>query len=271
MYLEPYKYLSLGCSLPQIDPPSIQTTATQHSPLNRPGRMGRRTIPSSALNCLNSLPSKSESCMGYNSCVLAKPVLRILNMAMKVRKSAYSDVTELDLKLYVFALCSSSAKTKAAQMRLRTEYTLLPSLPSSAIGHAVSISSAGGGDPGISGTVPEVTGYLFPGLTVLHPYHSSPKWKLTDPIQQTNLALNVSETIINLHRPYYAKALYDVDSVESIYKPSFYTIIERCGVSIQRNNPPSSSKLISGRSSSALSLTSTLAFQLSARGSGTYG
>lgn len=192
-------------------------------------------------------------------------------MAMKVRKSAYSDVTELDLKLYVFAFCSSCANAKAAQMRLRTEYTLLSSLPSSVIGHAVSISSAGGGDPGISGTVPEVTGYLFPGLTVFHPYHSSTDSKLTDPIQQTNLALNVSETIINLHRPYYAKALYDVDSVESVYKPSFYTIIERCGVSIQRNNRLSSSKLISGRSSSALSRTSTLAFQLSARGSGTYG
>ena len=27
--------------------------------------------------------------------------------------------------------------------------------------------------------------------------------------KQTNLALNISETIINLHRPYYAKALYD--------------------------------------------------------------
>lgn len=52
--------------------------------------------------------------MSYNLCILAKPVLRILNMAMKVRKSAYSDVTELDLKLYVFALCSSCAKAKAA-------------------------------------------------------------------------------------------------------------------------------------------------------------
>lgn len=39
--------------------------------------------------------------MCYNLCIQAKPVLRILNMAMKVRKSAYTDVTELDLKLYV--------------------------------------------------------------------------------------------------------------------------------------------------------------------------
>lgn len=56
--------------------------------------------------------------------------------------------------------------------------------------------------------------------------------KLTGTKQQTNLALNISETIINLHRPYYAKALYDVDRVESIYKSSFYTVIERCGVNV---------------------------------------
>lgn len=56
---------------------------------------------------------------------------------------------------------------------------------------------------------------------------------MTDTNQQTNLALNISETIINLHRPYYAKTLYDVDNVdniESVYKHSFYTIIERCAV-----------------------------------------
>jgi hypothetical protein len=47
-----------------------------------------------------------------------------------------------------------------------------------------------------------------------------------------NLALNISETIINLHRPYYAKALYeDIDDrVKSIYAPSFLTVIERCAV-----------------------------------------
>ena len=85
---------------------------------------------------------------------------------------------------------------------------------------------------------------------------------LTDPTQQTNLALNVSETIINLHRPYYAKALYDVDIVESIYKPSFYTVIERCGVSTNPENPSSTTILISDRSSSALLPTSILAFPL---------
>lgn len=48
-----------------------------------------------------------------------------------------------------------------------------------------------------------------------------------------NLALNISETIINLHRPYYAKALYENidDRVASVYAPSYLTVIERCAVS----------------------------------------
>ena len=50
--------------------------------------------------------------------------------------------------------------------------------------------------------------------------------------QQSNLALNLCETVINLHRPYYAKALYDdTDATDkSIYAPSFYAVIERCAV-----------------------------------------
>lgn len=47
-----------------------------------------------------------------------------------------------------------------------------------------------------------------------------------------NLELNISETIINLHRPYYAKALYeDIDDrVKSEYAPSYLAVIERCSV-----------------------------------------
>ncbi|GCB23345.1 uncharacterized transcriptional regulatory protein C1F7.11c [Aspergillus awamori] len=52
-------------------------------------------------------------------------------------------------------------------------------------------------------------------------------------MKQSNLALNISETIINLHRPYYAKALYDINErTKSIYAPSFLTVIERCGIII---------------------------------------
>lgn len=52
-------------------------------------------------------------------------------------------------------------------------------------------------------------------------------------LQQTNLALNVAETIINLHRPYFAKALYEQidDRMKSAYASSFLAVIERCAVS----------------------------------------
>lgn len=51
-------------------------------------------------------------------------------------------------------------------------------------------------------------------------------------VQQSNLALNICETIINLHRTYFAKALYDTkdDMIGSPYMPSFLTVIERCAV-----------------------------------------
>jgi len=52
-------------------------------------------------------------------------------------------------------------------------------------------------------------------------------------VQQTNLALNVAETIINLHRPYFAKALYEQidDRMKSAYASSFLAVIERCELS----------------------------------------
>lgn len=122
------------------------------------------------------------------------------------------------------------------QLRVRTKHTFLTAMPSSPVGHAVSISSTGGGHRGVSRAVSEVTGHIISGLQNLS-FSISANRRLTDIIQQTNLALNVSETIINLHRPYYAKALYDVDRFESIYKSSFYTVIERCGVSIRSKHP----------------------------------
>ena len=56
--------------------------------------------------------------------------------------------------------------------------------------------------------------------------------QIADLVQQSNLALNICETIINLHRTYFAKALYDTkdDMVGSPYMPSFLTVIERCAV-----------------------------------------
>lgn len=61
---------------------------------------------------------------------------------------------------------------------------------------------------------------------------------MTLSFQQSNLALNLCETFINLHRPYYAKALYDDTHTTdtSIYAQSFYAVIERCAVSTRTFN-----------------------------------
>lgn len=52
--------------------------------------------------------------------------------------------------------------------------------------------------------------------------------------QQMNLTFNISETFINLHRPYYAKALYeDIDDrLKSVYAQSYLAVIERCTILI---------------------------------------
>ncbi|KAK2600059.1 hypothetical protein QQS21_005223 [Conoideocrella luteorostrata] len=119
----------------------------------------------------------------------------ILNMAMKVRKPGYSAVTDLDLKLSEFEQSIPfSLRCRAALLAMPSRYPQLEA--------AIEAS-------------PE------PSRTAL-----------VISLQQTNLALNVSETVINLHRPYYARALYDVDRVEHIYKPSFYAVIEHCAIII---------------------------------------
>ncbi|KAI2816762.1 hypothetical protein CBS115989_6533 [Aspergillus niger] len=77
---------------------------------------------------------------------------------------------------------------------------------------------------------------MVAGLQTLAAIEASPEpspRSMTISFQQSNLALNISETIINLHRPYYAKALYDINErTKSIYAPSFLTVIERCGIII---------------------------------------
>ncbi|KAL6364654.1 hypothetical protein LRP88_00624 [Fusarium phalaenopsidis] len=119
----------------------------------------------------------------------------ILNMAMKVRRPAYSEVTDLDLRLSEFEQnIPYSLRCRAALLATPSRYPQLET--------AISAS-------------PEPS-----------------RMSLTISFQQTNLALNVSETIINLHRPYYARVLHDADHGESVYKPSFYIVIERCAIII---------------------------------------
>ncbi|RSL96732.1 hypothetical protein CDV31_013336 [Fusarium ambrosium] len=119
----------------------------------------------------------------------------ILNMAMKVRRPAYSEVTDLDLRLSEFERdIPYSLRCRAALLATPSRYPQLET--------AISAS-------------PEPS-----------------RMSLTISFRQTNLALNVSETIINLHRPYYARVLHDANHGESIYKPSFYIVIERCAIMI---------------------------------------
>ncbi|KAI8666838.1 Fungal-trans domain-containing protein [Fusarium keratoplasticum] len=119
----------------------------------------------------------------------------ILNMAMKVRRPAYSEVTDLDLRLSEFEHnIPYSLRCRAALLATPSRYPQLET--------AISAS-------------PEPS-----------------RMSLTISFQQTNLALNVSETIINLHRPYYARVLHDANHGESVYKPSFYIVIERCAIII---------------------------------------
>ncbi|KAL4893492.1 hypothetical protein BDV59DRAFT_207607 [Aspergillus ambiguus] len=120
----------------------------------------------------------------------------ILNMAMKVQQPAYSAVIDLDLRLGEFE--------RNLPFSLRCRAALL-AMPSRYPQREAAIEAS-----------PEPS-----------------RRSMTISFQQTNLALNISETIINLHRPYYARALYDdSDGVKSVYASSFLTVIERCAIII---------------------------------------
>jgi hypothetical protein len=56
---------------------------------------------------------------------------------------------------------------------------------------------------------------------------------LADPTQQFSLAMNISEMILYLHRPFFAKILYDrnSDPMRSPFALSYLTVVERCTVS----------------------------------------
>ncbi|KFZ06247.1 hypothetical protein V501_07591 [Pseudogymnoascus sp. VKM F-4519 (FW-2642)] len=121
----------------------------------------------------------------------------ILNMTMRVRKPAFSSVVELDVKLCNFE------RNLPRYLRCRAALMAMPS--------------------------------RYPQFEKAIDESPEPSRRsITISFQQTNLALNISETIINLHRPYYAKALYDdIDNyARSTYASSFFTVIERCAIII---------------------------------------
>jgi hypothetical protein len=51
--------------------------------------------------------------------------------------------------------------------------------------------------------------------------------------QQFTLALNITETFLCLHRPYFVRALHERvdDPVRSALAQSYLTVVERCNVS----------------------------------------
>jgi hypothetical protein len=51
--------------------------------------------------------------------------------------------------------------------------------------------------------------------------------------QQYTLALNISENVLFLQRPYYVRALHErpLDPTLSIYGESYLAVVERCSVS----------------------------------------
>ena len=59
------------------------------------------------------------------------------------------------------------------------------------------------------------------------------KRNLSLSFQQCTLAINICETILFLHRPYYAKALHESveDPTKSMFGASYLAVIERCNVS----------------------------------------
>ncbi|PVH82125.1 hypothetical protein DL98DRAFT_653478 [Cadophora sp. DSE1049] len=151
-------------------------------------------------HCDTAFPSEPPNLHGDKSYFILRFELsqissEILTMAMRVRKPQYSEVTDLDLRLAAFERSLPfSIRCRAALMAMPSRYPQAEA--------AIEAS-------------PE-------------PSRSS----MTISFQQTNLALNVSETIINLHRPYFAKALYEHidDRMKSAYASSFLAVIERCAI-----------------------------------------
>ncbi|KFZ02024.1 hypothetical protein V500_00474 [Pseudogymnoascus sp. VKM F-4518 (FW-2643)] len=153
-------------------------------------------------HCDTLFPTEAPTANGEKSYSILRFELsqissEILNMAMRVRKPAFSSVVELDVKLCNFE------RNLPHYIRCRAALMAMPS--------------------------------RYPQFEKAIDESPEPSRRsITISFQQTNLALNISETIINLHRPYYAKALYDdIDNyARSAYASSFFTVIERCAIII---------------------------------------
>ncbi|GFZ52287.1 hypothetical protein JCM24511_10060 [Saitozyma sp. JCM 24511] len=122
----------------------------------------------------------------------------ILENAMNVVSPPYSTITELHERLVAFE------KDVPFHLRCRSVLLALPS-------RYPDVESAVRDSPEVN------------------------KKNLQKTFQQFTLALNISETILFLHRPYFAKALHErlQDPTRSLYGPSYLAVVERCNVIIQ--------------------------------------
>ncbi|KAK5094261.1 hypothetical protein LTS08_008681 [Lithohypha guttulata] len=153
-------------------------------------------------HCDTAYPSEQLNLEGEKSYFrlrfeLSQLSSEILSLSMKIRRPSYADVVALDRKLAEFEM------TIPFSLRCRAAFLSMPSrYPRSQA--AIDAS----------------------------PEPSRRSMRLS--FQQMNLAFNISETFINLHRPYYAKALYeDIDDrLKSVYAQSFLAVIERCTILI---------------------------------------
>lgn len=159
----------------------------------------------SAINpehCDTAYPSEPLNLSGEKSYFtlrfeLSQLSSEILNMSMKIQKPTYSQVLDLDRKLAEFE------KSVPFSLRCRAAYLSMPS--------------------------------RYPQAQAAIDASPEPSRRsMKHSFQQMNLTFNISETFINLHRPYYAKALYeDIDDrLKSVYAQSYLAVIERCTILI---------------------------------------
>ncbi|WWC88880.1 uncharacterized protein L201_003795 [Kwoniella dendrophila CBS 6074] len=120
----------------------------------------------------------------------------ILERAMKVKSSPYSTVTDLHQRLCEFE------RGIPFRLRCRAALLALPSVYST----------------------PELAMNDSPAPT---------QSNLILSFQQCTLAINISETVLFLHRPFYARALNEAeDPTRSTFGLSFLAVVERCHVTI---------------------------------------
>ncbi|WVQ83747.1 hypothetical protein IAT38_005891 [Cryptococcus sp. DSM 104549] len=123
---------------------------------------------------------------------------RILDAAMTVQFQSYNDVQQL------FAQLCDFERNVPFELRCRTALLALPSVYPD----------------------PEAARRNSPDVS-RHNLHRT--------LQQFTLALNISENILFLQRPYFVMAMHDqpADPTRSVYGHSYLAVVERCNVIIQ--------------------------------------